>query len=249
MNTYLETAVAVASAVMAATGTGIAWRAVRSSLDSQVAKERKRLRESLNAQEMHIGGDLVINTGPGMTNPDGSPDEAAIARAAQQRIDDDRFAELLVEYYAYGLAQARNSFLTSQWFAGLGATILLLGVGLAIWRAETTGDLYLSIATSAFGLVTALIGQLFHRRADLALSHMAQQTDSLRDDMRTERSTEQAIMLLAAVSDPATKTRLQAGLIMKLAGSDLPQITAPITAPTPDPTLPKQTPPHPEPAN
>jgi hypothetical protein len=224
LSIYLETGVSVASAAFAAIGTSLAWRALRSSLDRQVAKERKRLRESLTGKDVHVGGDLVINTGAGVVNDDGSLNEAEVARAAQQRIDDDRFAELLVEYYAYGLAQARNSFLTSQWFAGLGATILLIGVALAVWRAETSGDLYLGIVTSSFGLVTAVIGQLFHRRADLALSHMAQQTDSLRDDMRTERSTEQAIMLLASVGDDETKTRLQAGLIMKLAGSDLPQL-------------------------
>lgn len=224
MGTYLETGVSVASVAVAAIGTGVAWRAFRSSLDRQVAKERNRLRESLTGKDMNVGGDLVINAGPGVVNDDGSLNEAEIVRAAKQRVDDDRFAELLVEYYAYGLAQARNSFLTSQWFAGLGATILLIGVALAVWRAETTGDLYLGIVTSSFGLVTAVIGQLFHRRADLALSHMAQQTDSLRDDMRTERSTEQAIMLLSSVGDDGTKTRLQAGLIMKLAGSDLPHI-------------------------
>ncbi|MCT2541507.1 TRADD-N-associated membrane domain-containing protein [Streptomyces atratus] len=228
MSFYLETAATVVGAALAATSTGLAWRALRSTLDKQVANERKRLRENLASKEVRVGGDLVINTGPEVTRSDGSLDESLIARAAQQRVDDDRFAELLVEYYAYGLTQARNSFLTSQWFAGLGATILLLGVALAIWRAETTGDLYLGIVTSSFGLVTAVIGQLFHRRADLALSHMAQQTDSLRDDMRTERSTEQAIMLLASVDDGETRTRLQAGLIMKLAGSDLPLITEPL---------------------
>ncbi|WP_327217861.1 TRADD-N-associated membrane domain-containing protein [Streptomyces cyaneofuscatus] len=228
MSTSLETATAVAVSTLAAASTGLAWRALRSTLDKQVAKERERLRENLAAKEVRVGGDLVINTGPEVKRNDGSLDENLIARAAQQRVDDDRFAELLVEYYAYGLTQARNSFLTSQWFAGLGATILLIGVALAIWRAETTGDLYLGIVTSSFGLVTAVIGQLFHRRADLALSHMAQQTDSLRDDMRTERSTEQAIMLLTSVGDGETRTRLQAGLIMKLAGSELPSITEPL---------------------
>ncbi|MFD9762447.1 hypothetical protein ACFWXI_02775 [[Kitasatospora] papulosa] len=228
MNTLLEATTAIVSAALVAISTGVAWRTLRSTLDRQVAKERERLRENLAAKEVRVGGDLVINTGPEVKHGDGSLDENLIARAAQQRVDDDRFAELLVEYYAYGLTQARNSFLTSQWFAGLGATILLLGVALAIWRAETTGDLYLGIVTSAFGLVTAVIGQLFHRRADMALSHMAQQTDSLRDDMRTERSTEQAIMLLTSVNDGETRTRLQAGLIMKLAGSELPSVTTPL---------------------
>src|SRR5690606_20713459 len=120
---------------------------------------------------------------------------------------------------------ARSGFRTSQWFAGLGTLILLFGIALAIWRSETSGDLYLGMVTSSVGAVIALIGQLFHRRADIALRHMSEQTDALRDDMRTERSTEQAIMLLADVVDPEIKARLQAGLIMKLAGAHLPSLT------------------------
>ncbi len=62
---------------------------------------------------------------------------------------------MLVEYYAYGLTQARSSFATSQRFAGVGAAILLVGVGLAVWKAEAGGEFYLGIVTSSTGLVTA----------------------------------------------------------------------------------------------
>ncbi|MCX4693541.1 hypothetical protein [Streptomyces sp. NBC_01408] len=134
----------------------------------------------------------------------------------------DDFTPLLVEYYAYGLTQARSSFVTSQRFAGVGAAILLLGVGLAVWKAETSGDLYLGVTTSSVGLVVALVGQLFHRRADTALRHMAAQTASLRDDRRATETTQQAIALLDEVADPVLRARLQAGLIMKLSGSELP---------------------------
>ncbi|WP_432068912.1 TRADD-N-associated membrane domain-containing protein, partial [Streptomyces sp. C10-9-1] len=133
--------------------------------------------------------------------------------------------------YAYGLTQARSSFHTSQRFAGLGTVVLLFGIALAIWRSETTGDLYLGIVTSSVGAVIALIGQLFHRRADIALRHMTEQTEALREDMRTERSTEQAIMLLANVVDPEVKARLQAGLIMKLSGSKLPALSSEVHLP------------------
>ncbi|MDX3488312.1 TRADD-N-associated membrane domain-containing protein [Streptomyces sp. ID05-18] len=144
--------------------------------------------------------------------------------AAQQRIDDDRFAELLVQRYAYGLTQSQRSFLTSQVFSVLGGGVLLTGVGLAIWRAETDGDLYAAIVTTTAGIVTTVIGRLFHRESDKALKHMASETDSLRDDMRAERSAEQAILLLAEVDNPEIKARLQAGLIMRFAGSEMPGI-------------------------
>ncbi|WP_234327651.1 TRADD-N-associated membrane domain-containing protein [Streptomyces sp. NRRL F-2664] len=146
-------------------------------------------------------------------------------RGAHARLGDrrDDFTPILVEYYAYGLTQARSSFGTSQRFAGAGAAILLVGIGLAIRRAETGGELYLGIVTSATGLVTALIGQLFHRRADLALRHMADQTAALRDDRRAAETTQQAIGLLETVDDPELRARLQAGLIMKLSGAELPR--------------------------
>lgn len=134
----------------------------------------------------------------------------------------DDFTPLLVEYYAYGLTQARSSFATSQRFAGAGAAILLFGVGLAVWKAESSGDLYLGVTTSSVGLVVALVGQLFHRRADTALRHMAAQTASLRDDRRAAETTQQAIALLDEVADPVLRARLQAGLIMKLSGAELP---------------------------
>ncbi|MGZ9930756.1 TRADD-N-associated membrane domain-containing protein [Streptomyces sp. NC-S4] len=143
--------------------------------------------------------------------------------AAQLGDRRDDFTPILVEYYAYGLTQARSSFATSQRFAGVGAAILLLGVGLAVWKAEGGGELYLGIVTSSAGLVTTLIGQLFHRRADIALKHMADQTASLRDDRRAAETTQQAIELLDTVEDPGLRARLQAGLIMKLSGAELPR--------------------------
>ncbi|MEY2227117.1 hypothetical protein [Streptomyces sp. BF23-19] len=143
--------------------------------------------------------------------------------AAQTGERRDDFTPILVEYYAYGLTQARSSFATSQRFAGVGAAILLFGVGLAVWKAEGGGELYLGIVTSSAGLVITLIGQLFHRRADIALRHMADQTASLRDDRRAAETTQQAIELLDAVEDPGLRARLQAGLIMKLSGAELPR--------------------------
>ncbi|WP_405787084.1 hypothetical protein [Streptomyces sp. NBC_01367] len=143
--------------------------------------------------------------------------------AAQLGDRRDDFTPILVEYYAYGLTQARSSFATSQRFAGVGAAILLFGIGLAVWKAEGGGELYLGIVTSSAGLVTTLIGQLFHRRADIALRHMADQTASLRDDRRAAETTQQAIELLDAVEDPGLRARLQAGLIMKLSGAELPR--------------------------
>ncbi|WP_234318317.1 TRADD-N-associated membrane domain-containing protein [Streptomyces sp. NRRL S-244] len=150
-------------------------------------------------------------------------DVGGLPAARREGRGDAEFTSVLVEYYAYGLTQARSSFVTSQRFAGAGAAILLLGVALAVWKAETSGELYLGVVTSSVGLVITLVGQLFHRRADIALRHMADQTASLREDRRAAAAMQQAAELLAEVADPVLRARLQAGLIMKLSGAELPQ--------------------------
>lgn len=190
------------------------------------AKTADRLREAIHTQGDTLGTH-EINSDDGPTVRHYYRLDATSGRS----IEDDQFAAVLIEYYAYGLTQAKRSFFTSQLFSALGALVLLSGVGLAILRAETSGDLYASAVTSCSGVVATIIGQFFHRRADVALQHMAKQTDSLREDMRAERSAEQAILLLAEVEDPEVKARLQAGLIMRLSGSEMPSLHEPLPLP------------------
>ncbi|MEU9036820.1 hypothetical protein AB0D45_18220 [Streptomyces sp. NPDC048352] len=172
--------------------------------------ERERLLARLGEGAREAGDVRLVDAG------------ARHGDAAERADRHDDFTPILVEYYAYGLTQARSSFATSQRFAGVGAAVLLFGVGLAVWKAETSGDAYLGVVTSSVGLVVTLVGQLFHRRADLALRHMAAQTASLREDRRAAESTRQAIGLLEEVADPELRGRLQAGLIMRLSGAELP---------------------------
>ncbi|MFI9600347.1 hypothetical protein ACIHCX_10780 [Streptomyces sp. NPDC052043] len=159
--------------------------------------------------------------------PPTDPNSTSPAPRAVAADDEDQFATVLIEYYSYGLTQAKRSFNTSQFISAIGVAVILFGVVLAIWRAETTGGMFASIVTSGAGVISTVIGQLVHRRADIALKHMADQTESLRADMRAERSGDQAIALLDQVTDPEVKTRLQAGLIMKLSGAKMPDTGAP----------------------
>ncbi|MEV7613802.1 hypothetical protein [Streptomyces sp. NPDC089799] len=186
--------------------------------------ERRRERERERLLEQLRGASASVTVPEPRVPPGGGKyaDSSAGGRALLGDRRDD-FTPLLVEYYAYGLTQARSSFVVSQVFAAFGAGILLLGVALAVWKAESTGELYAGIVTSSVGVVVTLIGQLFHRRADLALRHMAEQTAALRDDRRTAETTQQAVQLLGEVADPALRARLQAGLIMKLSGAALPE--------------------------
>ncbi|WP_424213946.1 TRADD-N-associated membrane domain-containing protein [Streptomyces sp. BI20] len=164
-------------------------------------------------EELRVGAEAAAGHGAA---------SVVLSQTAQLGDRTDDFTPLLVEYYAYGLAQARSSFVISQRFAGIGAAILLLGVALAVWKAESGGDQYLGVVTSAVGVVVTLVGQLFHRRADLALRHMSEQAAALREDRRAAESVQLAVDLLTDVRDPELRGRLQAGLILKLSGAELP---------------------------
>jgi hypothetical protein len=132
------------------------------------------------------------------------------------------FTKMLRKYYAHGLSQARINQVTSVSFSVLGGLVLLGGVGLAIWKAETTGEFYAAIVTSVAGLVMSIVATLFHRRADKALEHLTDQTRNLRADMATERDARQAVALLDDVQNPALKSQLQAALILKFAQAEIP---------------------------
>ncbi|WP_324785116.1 TRADD-N-associated membrane domain-containing protein [Streptomyces sp. H51] len=184
---------------------------VRKTLFGAVDEERRRLRAEVLGETPETKAEEGADTSGG--DRTASDDQAAT-----------RFARLLIEYYAYGLTQARRSFGVSLTCSVLGGLVLLSGVGMAIFRAESTGDQYASVTASVAGLVMTVIGTLFHRRADLALKHMESQTQSLRQDMKVERDAGQAIRLLEDVDDPALKAHLQAALILKFSAAKLPEL-------------------------
>lgn len=175
-----------------------------------VDAERTRLRTE-------VLGEVVVRQTPEAANSSEDP-------GTEPPAPDQRFAALLIEYYAYGLAQARRSFAVSLACSVLGGAVLITGVGLAIVKANTNGQQYASVVASVAGVVTTAIGSLFHRRADLALKHMESQTQSLRQDMKVERDAGQAMRLLEEVDDPALKAHLQAALILKFSAAKLPQL-------------------------
>ncbi len=131
---------------------------------------------------------------------------------------------MLRKYYGHGLSQARINQVTSVSFSVLGGLVLLGGVGLAIWKAETTGEFYSAMVTSVAGLVMSVVATLFHRRADKALAHLTEQTRHLRADMAVERDARQAVALLEKVQNPALKAQLEAALILKFAQAEIPAL-------------------------
>ncbi|WP_405668906.1 hypothetical protein OG379_39815 (plasmid) [Streptomyces sp. NBC_01166] len=228
---FLAIAATAASAIAAAGGSQAYGALVGKWLKRDVDTERERLRTE-------VLGETGVS--------DESTDGLEAARGPRSTAD-QRFAALLIEYYAYGLTQARRSFSVSLTCSVVGGLVLIFGIGMAIFRAETTGDLYASVTASVTGLLMAVIGTLFHRRADLALKHMESQTESLRQDMKVERDAGQAIQLLEEVDDPALKAHLQAALILKFSAAKLPELggvlkpSAPLVEPTANGAVPQQT--------
>ncbi|MGV9707134.1 TRADD-N-associated membrane domain-containing protein [Streptomyces sp. NPDC003483] len=224
------------------------YAAVRTSVGSykrDVAENRQRLQ-----RELQISGDGGIsirepNVEPqadtGSDGPDGteSPtsthntyynikvNQSASPEELRAEREEQTFSLLLADYYAHGLTQAQRSSIMSLTFSGLGCLILFIGVGLAIWRSETTGDLYAAMVTNVTGIVTGTVGVLFHRQARGAMDHLASQTKLLRQDMRAERGTRNALRLVTEVADPGLQSRLQAALILKFTDAALPNTGTP----------------------
>jgi hypothetical protein len=63
---------------------------------------------------------------------------------------------------------------------------------------------------------------LFHQQANRALKHMQEQTNNLRQDMKAERDADVAVRLLETVKDDGLRGRLQAALILRFSGAQLP---------------------------
>lgn len=157
------------------------------------------------------------------------PESVAPEHPTLEEKDSAKFTKLLIRYYSYGLTQARASFYVSLFASIIGGGILITGIGLAIYHADTIGDQYASIVSSVAGLLTVAIGTLFHKRADAALRHMESQSRGLREDMKAERDTDQALRLLQEVNEDHLRSHLQAALILKFSGSKLPDLGKVVT--------------------
>jgi hypothetical protein len=201
------TRVALTPAEAAVIGTGLGSTATLTA--AWVAT--RRFAKAVDQERAELTEELL----PGDTDP---------ASPTPQEKDSEKFTKLLIRYYSYGLTQARASFYVSLFASIVGGGILTTGIGLAIFHADTIGDQYASIVSSVAGLLTVGIGTLFHKRADAALRHMESQSRGLREDMKAERDTDQAIRLLSTVNEDHLRSHLQAALILKFSGSELPDL-------------------------
>jgi hypothetical protein len=137
---------------------------------------------------------------------------------------DARYDQLLINDYALGLTQARRAFNASMSFSILGGMVLVLGVSLAIFRAATGGQVAGAAITSAAGVLTSGLSQLFRGQSTKALKHLETQAVELRKDVRARTNAVSAQRLLGEVSDVHLRSRLQAALILEFTGATLPDV-------------------------
>jgi hypothetical protein len=137
---------------------------------------------------------------------------------------DTIYDRLLINDYALGLTQARRTFNVSTVFSILGGFVLVMGVSLAIFRADTGGQVAGAIITSSAGVLTSGLSQLFRGQSAKALKHLEAQATELRTDVRAQTNAANALRLLHEVSDKELLARLQAALILKFSGAVLPDL-------------------------
>lgn len=137
---------------------------------------------------------------------------------------DGLFTRVLIEYYAYGLVQAKRAASASLWLSTFGALVLLSGVVSALVRSFSGATVTSSVVVSSSGVITTGLGTLMHRQASRALKHMEEQTAGLRADMQADRDRATALELLASMPQhDSLQARIQAGIILKLTGASLPE--------------------------
>jgi hypothetical protein len=134
------------------------------------------------------------------------------------------YDQLLINDYALGLTQARRAFNVSMVFSILGGLVLVIGISLAIFRADTGGQVAGAAITSAAGVLTSGLSQLFRGQSAKALKHLETQATELRKDVRAQTNAETAQRLLDDVADVELRGRLQAALILQFTGATLPDL-------------------------
>lgn len=136
------------------------------------------------------------------------------------------YDRLLINDYALGLTQARRAFNVSMFFSILGGLVLIAGVSLGIFRADTGAQVAGAIITSAAGVLTTGLSQLFRGQSTKALKHLEIQASELRKDVRAQTNLRKSLSLLEMVDDEDLHARLQAALVLKLSEAELPNIAA-----------------------
>jgi hypothetical protein len=189
----------------------------------QEAAERERLKEEVlspltDPDRFVIGQADAVRHEETQHEVEGRSHEQAVTSR------DAVYDQLLINDYALGLTQARRAFTISIIFSVLGGAVLILGISLAIFRADTGGQVAGAAITSAAGVLTSGLSQLFQAQSSKALKHLESQAVELRKDVRAQTNAATAQRLLEEIADHELRSRLQAALILEFTGAKLPDL-------------------------
>jgi hypothetical protein len=240
---------AVLTAVATLLGAAVAWAAAR-GLTHTTARQEAAERKRLSVEVFGSAGPLPSPQVLARLSPEvmalleekGCPQQDQIRHEKERLLEqapsagesspsettgaprDDVYGQLLINDYALGLTQARLAFNVSMAFSVLGGLVLVLGVALAIFRADTGGQVAGAAITSAAGVLTSGLSQLFRGQSTRALKHLESQAVELRKDVRAQINTATAQRLLTEIADDELRSRLQAALILQFTGAKLPDL-------------------------
>jgi hypothetical protein len=180
------------------------------TIDEEAERTRERINRHAGRPSIYFAGDVggTLNLQVGSE----SADEAAVRASVALR----RQEEILLEIYTQGLAQAKLSFRISVFFAGVGASLLLVGVGLAVVRAPSDGERYATIVAGVAGTVTNLISGVFFLQSNRARKNMGEQGVMLREESQEDRRVNTARELAASIGNEDLRDRVRADLALLL---------------------------------
>ncbi|TVT60121.1 hypothetical protein FNH05_04915 [Amycolatopsis rhizosphaerae] len=181
------------------------------TFDSYAEEIRGRISESTN-MHFHIEGNGAI------VRLDSINQDPATIRASASL---EKQEAILREIYTQGLAQAKVSFKVSIIFASIGSSLLLLGIGLAVFYARSNGEQYASIVAGTAGIVTNLTSGVFFVQSNRARANMATQGTMLREESQEDRRLNAARELAGAIDDEELRNQTRATLARTLLKVDV----------------------------
>jgi len=142
--------------------------------------------------------------------------------AATMRASDslEKQEVILREIYTQGMAQAKVSFRVSIFFASIGSAFLMLGIGLAIYHADTNGEKYASVVAGTAGVVINLTASVFFVQSNRARKSMGEQGVLLREESQEDRRLNAARELTGSINDESLKNEVRAKLALTLLGAE-----------------------------
>ncbi|NDJ90739.1 TRADD-N-associated membrane domain-containing protein [Mycolicibacter kumamotonensis] len=125
---------------------------------------------------------------------------------------------ILRQIYTVGLSQASASFTISIIFATIGGALLFCGVGLAIFRAPSDGQAYVSVVSVVAGIVVNLVSSLFFVQSNKTRADMATQGAALREESQEDRRLSGARSLVKTIKNETLQDDVKAKLALQLMG-------------------------------